>query len=83
MRIRFDDKVARYVQRRMWHPTQKFRKVAGGVEMTMDARGTTEVVSWVLGFGDKARVMEPKALRDQIAAEASRMAAAAGPREDA
>ena len=82
VRIRFDDKVARYVQRRMWHPTQRFRKVAGGVEMTMDARGTTEVVSWVLGFGDKARVMEPKGLRDQIAAEVSRMASA-GPREDA
>ena len=28
VRIRFDDKVARYVQRRMWHPTQRFRKVA-------------------------------------------------------
>ena len=50
--------------------------------MTMDVRGTTEVVSWVLGFGDKARVMEPKGLRDQIAAEVSRMASA-GPREDA
>src|SRR5262249_41988628 len=59
VRIRFDDKVARYVQRRMWHPTQKFRRVAGGVEMTMDVRGTTEVVSWVLGFGDKARIVEP------------------------
>ena len=26
VRIWFDDKVARYVQRRMWHPTQRFRR---------------------------------------------------------
>jgi predicted DNA-binding transcriptional regulator YafY len=69
VRIRFDDEVARYVQRRMWHPTQRFRKLAGGVEMTMDVRGTTEVVSWVLGFGAKARVVEPAELRDRIADE--------------
>jgi predicted DNA-binding transcriptional regulator YafY len=69
VRLRFDDKVARYVQRRMWHPTQKFRRVEGGVEMTMDVRGTTEVVSWVLGFGRTAEVLEPTGLRDQIRAE--------------
>ncbi|MFL5305286.1 MAG: helix-turn-helix transcriptional regulator [Polyangia bacterium] len=69
VRIRFDEKVARYVQRRMWHPTQKFRPVPGGVEMTMDVRGTTEVVSWVLGFGRTAEVLEPTTLRDQLRAE--------------
>ena len=70
VRIRFDEKVARYVQRRLWHPTQKFRKLpGGGVEMTMEARGTVEVVSWVLGFGVTAEVLEPAALRDEVAAE--------------
>jgi predicted DNA-binding transcriptional regulator YafY len=72
VRIRFDAKVARYVQRRMWHPTQRFRKLPrgdGGIEMTMDVRGTVEVVSWVLGFGGTARVLEPTALREAVAAE--------------
>ena len=41
-------------------------RVDGGVEMTMEVRGTTEVVSWVLGFGRTAEVLEPAALRDQI-----------------
>jgi predicted DNA-binding transcriptional regulator YafY len=77
VRIWFDEKVARYVQRRQWHPTQEFRRAAGaegrgGVEMTMDVRGTVEVVSWVLGFGDKARVMEPEVLRVQVAEELRR-----------
>jgi proteasome accessory factor B len=70
VRIRFDEKVARYVQRRMWHPTQRFRKVTGGgVEMAMDVRGTVELVSWVLGFGKTARVIEPRALRDAVMRE--------------
>ncbi|HEY4392436.1 MAG TPA: WYL domain-containing transcriptional regulator [Polyangia bacterium] len=72
VRIWFDEKVARYVQRRMWHPTQRFRKVAGGVEMTMDARGTTEIVSWVLGFGGTARVVEPAGLAREVAKELER-----------
>ena len=40
--------------------------------MTMDVRGTTEVVSWVLGFGDKARVAEPAALVAAVAGELER-----------
>jgi proteasome accessory factor B len=76
VRIRFDEKVARYVQRRMWHPTQAFRKLPdGGVEMTMEARGTVEIVSWVLGFGATAEVLEPAALRDEVAAELARATA--------
>lgn len=69
VRIFFDERVARFVRRRQWHPTQHIRNVAGGVELTMDAAGTLEVANWVLGFGDKATVLEPPALREQIANE--------------
>jgi predicted DNA-binding transcriptional regulator YafY len=69
VRIRFDSDVARYVQRRQWHPSQRFRRVEDGIEMTMDVRGTTEVVSWVLGFGYKAEVIEPEDLRGAIRRE--------------
>src|SRR6266700_2991610 len=74
VRIVFDPKVARYVQRRQWHPTQRFRRVDGGVELTMDVRGTTEVVSWVLGFGDKADVVGPSALGEAVAREIANLA---------
>ena len=73
VRILFDPKVARYVQRRQWHPTQRFRHVDGGIELSMEVRGTTELVSWVLGFGDKAVVGEPRALRQNLADEIERM----------
>ena len=39
VRVLFHPKVARYVQRRQWHPTQRFRHVDGGIEMAMDVRG--------------------------------------------
>jgi predicted DNA-binding transcriptional regulator YafY len=74
VRILFDPKVARYVERVLWHPTQRFKRTAAGLEMTMAVRGTTEVVGWVLGFGGDARVIEPDGLRKQIADELGRAA---------
>jgi predicted DNA-binding transcriptional regulator YafY len=75
VRIQFDAKVARYVERVLWHPTQRFKRTAAGLEMTMQVRGTTEVVGWVLGFGGDAHVVEPAALREVVARELSRAAA--------
>jgi predicted DNA-binding transcriptional regulator YafY len=83
VRILFDAKVARYVQRRQWHPTQQFRPTGGGgVEMTMEVHGTVELVSWVLGYGDKAQVMAPEALRAQVAGELKRAEAQYRPAPD-
>jgi predicted DNA-binding transcriptional regulator YafY len=69
VRIFFDERVARFVRRRLWHPTQRIRNVAGGIELAMDVAGTLEIANWVLGFGANATVLEPIALRAQIAAE--------------
>ena len=72
IRIFFDEKVRRFVERRRWHPSQKIRNVPGGIELTMEVAGTVEVISWVLGFGDKATVLEPASLREQIGTELRR-----------
>jgi predicted DNA-binding transcriptional regulator YafY len=70
VRVRFAESVGPFIRRRLWHPTQKVRVVPGGLELTMDVRGTTELVSWILGFGSKAEVLEPAELRAEIASEA-------------
>jgi predicted DNA-binding transcriptional regulator YafY len=77
VRIAFDESVARFVRRRQWHPTQRMRARAGGkgLELAMQVRGTTELKSWILGFGDKAEVLAPQELRSEVAAEAERLAA--------
>jgi predicted DNA-binding transcriptional regulator YafY len=67
--IRFDRRMYRYVTRRMWHATQSFRNVGGEIEMTLDPHGTKEIVSWVMSFGSMAQVLEPAALREEVARE--------------
>lgn len=74
VRIFFDEEVARFVRRRRWHPTQKIKRVPGGAELTMEVSGTVELVSWVLEFGDKAEVLEPQVLREEVAAVLDRAA---------
>jgi proteasome accessory factor B len=82
VRIFFGEKVARFVRRRRWHPTQEVKRVAGGIELAMEVSGTVEVVSWVLGFGDQAEIIEPASLRDEVAAELARASARYAPRSD-
>lgn len=69
VRIFFDQSVARFVRRRRWHPTQRIRAVDGGIELTMHVSGAVELRSWILGFGDKAVVLEPPELRKQVVDE--------------
>jgi predicted DNA-binding transcriptional regulator YafY len=76
VRVFFTEKVARFVKRRLWHPTQQVHAVDGGIELTMEVAGTVELTTWVLGFGDQAVVREPESLRDAIAAELERALAA-------
>jgi proteasome accessory factor B len=80
VRVFFDERVARFVKRRQWHPSQRIKNVAGGIELRMEVAGTVEVATWVLGFGDKAIVREPASLRDLVAAELQRAALAYQPR---
>jgi predicted DNA-binding transcriptional regulator YafY len=68
--VRFDASVSHYVTRRTWHATQAFRAVDGGIEMTLEPAGTSEMVSWVLSFGGKAEVIAPQGLRERVAKEA-------------
>ncbi len=74
VRLLFDAKVGRFVRRRLWHPTQEIRKTDRGVELEMEVAGTTELKTWVLGWGDKVEVLEPESLREEVAAEAARVA---------
>jgi proteasome accessory factor B len=67
VRIWFSSKVAPFVRRRRWHRSQSLKSVSsGGIELTMSTAGTTEVVSWILGFGPEAEVLEPAELRESV-----------------
>lgn len=65
--IDFDAKVSDFVKSRRVHLTQKLTPLAdGGVRLTMSVGDLTEVISWVLGFGQTAKVVDPPELLERI-----------------
>ena len=72
--IDFHASVADYVQSRQFPGEDGAGAIVeplpdGGVRLRMVVGATTEVRSWVLSFGDKARVVEPKELAEGLTAE--------------
>ncbi len=65
--IRFSPQVARYVEESRWHSSQQCeREPDGYLQVQFKLSGTTELKSWVLGFGRHAEVLEPILLRTEI-----------------
>jgi predicted DNA-binding transcriptional regulator YafY len=77
--IDFDAHAAEYVRMRKVHSTQKLASIAGGgVRLTMTVGNLNPVVSWVLEWGPRARVVEPEELVERVAAELSQALAGYG-----
>ncbi len=52
------------------HETQKLATLpSGALRLSMTVGDTTELASWVLGWGRKATVLEPEALARDVAGE--------------
>jgi predicted DNA-binding transcriptional regulator YafY len=67
--IDFDARAAELVRMRKVHPTQKLAATAGGVRLTMTVGNLTQLTSWVLEWGPRARVIEPPELVEKVKAE--------------
>lgn len=76
VRVELRDYAARLAQERRWHPSQELRWLDGSgdrVEVRFEAGALEEVLRWVLSFGSRARVIEPRELREKVAAELQAM----------
>ncbi len=61
--VEFTAAEAPYIRERDWHPSQQLEELpTGGVRLTLDVVIDWGLESWVLGFGDAARVVSPPAL---------------------
>lgn len=70
--VDFDAKVAEYVRSRRVHPSQELSPLPdGGVRLSMAIGDLTEVGTWILGFGETAKVIEPEELVERIKKELS------------
>jgi predicted DNA-binding transcriptional regulator YafY len=68
--IDFDAAAANYVRTRRVHASQKLAGIAGGgLRLTMTVGHLKPVVSWVLEWGPRARVVEPPELVDAVKRE--------------
>ena len=57
----------RIMRETVWHPSQTFQKLSdGALIMILNVTDTHELVSWILGWGDKVKVLEPKKLRMEV-----------------
>ena len=67
VQIQFSKEVADYFKERRWHPTQKVKQLKNGdVIVSFQAGGMDEIVSWVLSWGAKAQVIEPRELAKEL-----------------
>jgi predicted DNA-binding transcriptional regulator YafY len=67
--IDFDAHAAEYVRMRRIHQSQKLAATATGVRLTMTVGNLTQLVSWVLEWGQRARVIEPPELVQRVRTE--------------
>jgi predicted DNA-binding transcriptional regulator YafY len=67
--IDFDGHAAEYVRMRRIHPTQKLAATASGVRLSMTVGNLTQLTSWILEWGPRARVVEPPELVEKVKAE--------------
>jgi len=73
--IRLDPFAARLAAERVWHKSQKIKTLPGGAaELTLEVGLAPDLENWILGWGNHAKVLEPHALCERIAAIARSMA---------
>jgi len=76
--IRFSEEASDYIREKKWHASQHLRELkTGGVELRMKLSSLGEVERWVLGWGGKARALQPPELTESIRKAARKLLAGA------
>ena len=76
IRLKFDPFATRLVSERTWHESQRFREAKDGTAtLEMELGGLEEIERWVLSWGSHVRVLEPRALAENVHREAEAIVA--------
>jgi predicted DNA-binding transcriptional regulator YafY len=79
--LRFTSAVGARVREATWHPSQEVReRPDGSLDWRATVAGTIEIRLWILSWGDDVEVLEPAALREDVAGTLRRAAARYGQR---
>ena len=72
IKVWFEKEIAGYISEKVWHSSQRIHEQKdGSVIFEAEVSGTDEVKFWVMSWGSKALVLEPKSLREEIRSEYS------------
>lgn len=72
--LRFSPAVTRYIAERIWHPSQHIEVDAQGfVTLTFFISDDRELHPWIRSWGAEVEVLEPPALRGELAEQANRL----------
>jgi len=67
VRVAFAPDASTYVAERTWSRNQHIRRQRdGGIILTFTTTSRPETVSWILGFGPNAKVLEPEDLKQEV-----------------
>lgn len=76
VRLRFAPSAAKYIREKVWHPSQTLHNESdGGAVLEFSLRSLLEVRRWILSWGSECEVLQPPALRADIAREAGKITA--------
>jgi predicted DNA-binding transcriptional regulator YafY len=73
IRVLFDHEVKRWVREARSYYTIAEEETSDGLLVTLNVRRESEVMQWLLGWGQHARVLEPDSLRLRLVEEARGM----------
>ena len=74
--VRFDKLVAHNVAEVLWHKTQRLEWLPDGrLDFHATVSGLSEIMWWILGYGDQAEAIEPPELRERLRERTLRMSA--------
>ncbi len=75
IKVWFHPDVAGYIKEKIWHESQVIHpQDDGSIIFEAEVAGTDEIRFWIMTWGSKARVFEPKSLRKETKEEAEKMA---------
>lgn len=68
--LEFSASLARYIEERVWHPSQQIEALDGGrLGLSLEVCDDWALRTWILGFGAHVRVVAPSSLAQAILAE--------------
>lgn len=67
VRLQFNASAATRVRERRWHESQTQQLLPdGGIELTLELAHVSEVLEWILSWGEHVRVCEPPELIERL-----------------